>query len=252
MKEKSAKDEEKPAAAPIYCISSPGDVECETIHVIDESGAYAKLSDELEAINEEYVKNAPDEWIMRIPESYSSESYFDYDDDGTIDSIYWYPDASYPDGEYLESGMGVKYNGRYFESSEICPADEMPWSHYRVYLMHKDNQTVLVKHHYEEAESIWDSFSLANDFVESVDRVYAYPEYENYSQQESGWLVPTDMTAIRVYSDHGGDEMTEYPDEILTVAADGRMKVSELSGKDRKSSEGSSDGSKKQNADHEG
>ncbi len=146
------------------------------------------------------------------------------------------PDADYSDGEYLESGLGVKYNGRYFESSEICPADEMPWSHYRVYLMHKDNQTVLVKHHYEEVESIWDSFSLTNDFVESVDRVYAYPEYENYTQQESGWLVPTDMTAIRVYSDHGGDEMTEYPDEILTVATDGRMKVSELPGTDGKSS----------------
>lgn len=43
-----------------------------------------------------------------------------------------------------------------------------------------------------------------------------------------------------------------FPDEILTVAADGRMKVSELSGKDRKSSEGSSAGSKKKNADHAG
>ena len=389
VKEKSAKDEEKPVSVPMYCISSPGDVECETIHVIDGAGSYAELSNELEAINDEivksaydtgtddtvhnicvrraddkvfsfvheyrepggesdyvemrgysfhidsgkklelsdviddedafykilsdelyknvtkdmmiitgefdigvddfdapaamneclsdgrygwvldpqgvtfwfenvnallghasatvlfssdkagtifnedYVKNAPDEWIMRIPESYSSETYFDYEDDGTIDSIYWYPDADYPDGEYLESGLGVKYNDRYFGSSEICPADEMPWSHYRVYLMHKDNQTVLVKHHYEEAESIWDSFLLANNLVKSVDRVNAYPEYENYAQQESGWLVPTDMTAIRVYSDHGGDEMTEYPDEILTVATDGRMKVSELPDKDR-------------------
>lgn len=393
VKEKSAKDEKKPSPMPMYCISSPGDVECETIHVIDADGSYTGLSKELEAINDDIVKsaydtgtgdtvhnicvrraddkvfsfvheyrepngesdhvemrgysflidsgkklelsdviddedafyrilsdelyknvtevmmimsgefdidvdefdaesavsecisddrygwvldpqgvtfwfenvnalvghasatvlfstdkegkifnreyagNAPDEWIMRIPESYSSETYFDCEDDGTIDSIFWYPDADYPDGEYLESGLGVKYNGRYFESSEICPADEMPWSHYRAYLMHKDHQTVLVKHHYEEVESIWDSFSLTNDFVESVDRVYAYPEYENYTQLESGWLVPTDMTAIRVYSDHGGDEMTEYPDEILTVATDGRMKVSELPGTDRKSSE---------------
>ncbi len=392
---KKKEDEKKPATAPMYCISGPGDVECETIHVIDKDGSYAKLSEELEAINEdiaksaydtgsadtvhnicvrraddkvfsfvheyrepdgesdyvemrgysflidsgkklelsdvindedafykllsdelyknvtevmmimteefnigvddfdapsavtecisngrygwvldpqgvtfwfenvnallghasatvlfsadkngtvfneEYAKNVPDEWIMRIPESYSSKTYFDNNDDGTIDSIYWYPDVDYPNGEYLESGMGVNYNGRYFGSSEICPADEMPWSHYSVYLMHKDNQTVLVKHHYEEAESIWDSFLLSNDIVKSVDRVYAYPQYENYTQQESGWLVPTDMAAIRVYSDHGGDEMTDYPDEILTVATDGRMKVSKLPDNDGKSSSGS-------------
>lgn len=402
MKKKTANKEKKLSSVPVYCISSPGDVECETIHVIDVDGSYAKLSERLEALNddfvaaaydtgiedtvhnicvrrsddrvfsfvheyrepdgeadyvemrghsflidtgkelklsdivddedafykmlsdelyknvtevmmimvgefdisvddfdassaineclndnrygwvldpqgvtfwfenvnalighasatvlfsadktgtvfnEEFVKNAPNEWIMRIPESYSSETYFDCDDDGIIDSIYWYPDGDYLDGEYLESGFGAKYNSRYFDSSEICPADEMPWSHYRVYLMHKDNQTVLVKHHYEEAESIWDSFSLTNDIVKSIDRVFAYPEYENYAQQASGWLVPTDMSAIRVYSDHGGDEMTEYPDEILAVSTDGRMKVSELPDKDSKSSGESSSGSMKQ------
>ena len=195
--------------------------------------------------NEKYVKNAPDEWIMRIPESYSSETYFDCDDDGTMDAIYWYRDSGYVGDEYIYSGLGIKYNGRYFNSDEICPADDMPWSHYRCYLMHKDKKTVVVAHHYEEVESIWNSFSLENDLVGSVDTVYAYPEYENYADLASGWLVPVDMSAIRVYSDHGGDEETEYPDEILTVSTDGKMKISELPDKNNGSSGKSSAGSNK-------
>ena len=81
-----------------------------------------------------------------------------------------------------------------------------------------------------------DTFLLENDLVKSADTAYAYPEYENYADSASGWLVPVDMSAIRVYSDHGGDEETEYPDEILTVSTDGSMKISELPDKDGKSS----------------
>ncbi len=195
--------------------------------------------------NEEFAKNISDEWIMRIPESYSSETYFDYDDNGIMDAIYWYPDMIYQGDEYFDSGLGVKYNGRYFEAHEICPADDIPWIHYSAYLMHKDKKTVLVAHYYEEVDSVWTSFALENDLVKKVDTVYAYPEYENYEDSAGGWLVPVDMSAIRVYSDHGGDEETEYPDEILTVETDGRMKVSELSASGKKSSSGSSEGSEK-------
>ena len=195
--------------------------------------------------NKEFINNAPDEWIMRIPESYSSVSYFDGNDDGTMDEIYWYRDSGYHGDDYIYSGIGVKYNGRYFNSDEICPANEMPWSHCRAYLMHKDNKTVLVTHHYEEAESIWNSFSLEDDFVKSVDTVYAYPEYKNYAELASGWLVPVDMSAIRVYSDHGGDEEGDYPAEILTVSTDASMKISELPDKDGRSSGKSPAGSTK-------
>ena len=195
--------------------------------------------------NDEFAGNVCDEWIMRIPESYSSETYFDCNDDGTIDEIYWYADSGYQGDVFVDSGLGAKFNGRYFGSEEICPADDMPWTHYSVYLMHKDKKTVLVAHYYEEADSVWSSFSLTNDLVKSVDNVYAYPEYENYSDAEIGWLVPVDMSAIRVYSDRGGDETIEYPDEILTVETDGRMKVSELSTKSRKSYPGPTDGSDK-------
>ena len=162
---------------------------------------------------------------MRIPESYSSVSYFDCNDDGTMDEIYWYRDSGYHGDEYIYSGIGVKYNGRYFNSDEICPANETPWSHCRAYLMHKDKKTVLVTHHYEEAESIWNSFALENDLVKSVDTVYAYPEYKNYAEVASGWLVPVNMDAIKVYSDRGGDELGEYPDETLAVSTDGSMKI---------------------------
>ena len=178
--------------------------------------------------NEEYAGNAPDEWIMRIPEGYSSETYFDCNDDGLMDSIYWYEDTVYETDDYFDSGLGFQYNGRYFEPYEMCPSNDVPWSHYRAYLMHKDKKTVLVTHHYEEVESVWNSFTLEFDYAKSVDTVYAYPEYENYSDSASGWLIPMDMSAIRVYSDHGGDEETVYPDEILSVDTDGKMKILEL------------------------
>ena len=53
---------------------------------------------------------------------------------------------------FIDSGIGAKYNGRFFGSDEICPADDMPWSHYSVYLMHKNKQTIMVAQYYEEAE----------------------------------------------------------------------------------------------------
>ena len=183
--------------------------------------------------NKEYSGNVPDEWIMRIPESYSSETYFDCDDNGSPDSIYWYPDAIYQDDGFIDSGIGAKYNGRFFGSDEICPADDMPWSHYSVYLMHKNKQTIMVAQYYEEAEPVWNTFTLTDDFVEPADSISVFPEYAAYSDNESGMLVPTDMSAISVYSDPGGDETVQRSPEYLSIDIDGTFK---LNGEDNKTS----------------
>ena len=178
--------------------------------------------------NEEFTKNVPDEWIMKIPDGYSSKAYFDCDDDGTMDSVSWYANSAYLYDEPVDSGLAIRYNGNYYDPSLICPPSETPWTYYSAYLMHKDKKTVFVLHHYEEIDSIWKSFAVKSDSIESVGTVYAYPESGLYTEIDVGKLVPTDMSAIRVYSDHGGDEITEYPDEILTITPDGNMKVSEI------------------------
>ena len=178
--------------------------------------------------NDAFAKDTPDEWIMRIPMSYSSDTYFDCEDDGILDSIGWYSNSIMLDGDFVDSGFGVEFNSRYFEASEICPADGMPWTNYSAYLMHKDKKTVLVAHYYEEVDSVWSSFTLTDDFVKSVDSVLAYPKYENYTDTEIGWLEPRNMSAIMVYTAQGGDEETGYPDEILTVETDGSMKISAM------------------------
>lgn len=175
----------------------------------------------------EYADSAPDEWIMQIPGNYS-QTVFDCDDNKTADTIEWAASTFATEG--YESGIDVNYNDRFFMAGEICDLEESPyWSRIYAFLMHKDKKTLLVVHYYLEAESLWDTYTLENDMVERVDTVYAYPEYENYKEDASGWLVPTDMSAIPVYSDHGGDEITVYPDEKLCIEINGKMKVSEVS-----------------------
>ena len=199
-----------------------------------------------EIFNPEYAE-VSDSWIMKVPGDYC-RTVFDCDDNGKADTLSWSQNYNYD--EECNEGIDITFNDRHFIADELCELNSCPWSHTEAYLMHKDKETVMVVHYYEEAESLWASFTLKNDFVEKGDIIYAYPEYENYAENASGKLVPTDMGAIRVYSDHGGDEITEYPDEILSVDTDGTMKVSEIA--DNKSSKKSSDESGKQSGKSSG
>ena len=41
---------------------------------------------------------------------------------------------------------------------------DKPWSHYSVYLMHKNKQTIMVAQYYEEAEPVWNTYTLTDNF----------------------------------------------------------------------------------------
>lgn len=193
--------------------------------------------------NPEYSGKIPDKWMMEIPGCYSDTG-FDYDDNGTLDVIAWNAESMEDDNNTdWTSGISALYNDRYFIASEVCPGDNMPWSHNRAFLMHKDKKTVLLFQYFEEVEPVWAAFTLENDYIHKAGRVsYYYPEYAQYSDdQASAEIIPTDMSAIKVYPDMGGDETTTRPKLKLDIDPEGQITVTDESGKPWKGLEGSDD-----------
>ncbi len=174
--------------------------------------------------NKDFVTNAPDEWIMQIPGDYS-RTCFDREDDGMIDTISWtLSQTSGDDAMQYPSGIDVCINGRNYLSDEIIESYGGMFYGTIAMLVHKDKQTYFMTYYCEEAEPSFVTLSLKDDTVKRSDAKYVYIDRDG-----DGEYVPTDPSAIRVYSDHGGDEMTEYPPEIMSMDSDGMLTVREVS-----------------------
>ena len=153
--------------------------------------------------NKDFVSNAPDEWIMQIPGNYS-QTCFDREDDGMTDTISWtLSEIEDNEGNQYPSGIDVCINGRNYLSSEIIESYGGGFYGTMAMLVHKDKQTYFMTYYTEEAEPNFVTLSLSDDTVKPADAEYVY-----IGRDGDGKYVPTDLSAIRVYSDHGGDEMT--------------------------------------------
>ncbi len=170
--------------------------------------------------DKEYTESAPDEWIMQIPGNYS-ETQFDCDDNGIIDTISWIvPDIAGYEGETYPSGIDVNFNRMNYISSELIESYDGMFYGTIAMLVHKNGQTCMLAYYCEEADPNFVSLALEGDTVSPAGAEHVY-----IGRSADGEYVPVDPSSIKVYSDHGGDEITEYPEEFLSVEGDGTMSL---------------------------
>ena len=179
-----------------------------------------------EVFNKDIVAHSPKEWIMQIPGNYITNG-FDCDEDGYTDTMEWCLATENDDnGEEYRSGISFYYNNKYYDSSEICPANGIDWYAPEGMLLHRDGRTVLLMQYGEGAEPCYRTFRLEGDTVRAVDSISVYPMIENYSKDESGYVVPDDISAIKVYSAEGGNDLSEPETQLLSVDMDGKITLS--------------------------
>ncbi|MCR4740928.1 MAG: hypothetical protein K5886_11810 [Lachnospiraceae bacterium] len=194
--------------------------------VLSNTTASVLFSDDTDGVifKEEYSAKAPDEWIMQIP-GHFTETKFDYGLDGSTDTIAWNPGEFEDDVRGMcTGGICVNYNVKYYDASDICPGEGLPWENYDAMLIYKDSKAVLMISHVEDIVSYIDTFDLKNDTVHKADNMVGALAWVT-SPTSYGVYVPTDPSAIEIHTVLDVESEEDAKSRYLSVDADGMMTV---------------------------
>ncbi len=173
---------------------------------------------------DEFTESVPDEWIM-MPMKGSTQCY-DAEDDGSIETI----NAS-DQYDLRETGESEEY---YITGLTVGAGDD--WKEYPaktgeatdpydVFLVHKDNKTVLMAFHYEYVYAYINTWSVNGKEIKEADELLGHFSYVPTDEQEGTetfvpYYVPNDLSSMDICL-ISNDDPEDETEVTMALNADG-------------------------------
>ena len=152
---------------------------------------------------DEFTGSVPDEWIM-MPMKGATQCY-DAEDDGKVDTInvtdQYDLRESGESEEYYITGLNVAVD----DDAKVFPAKTGEASDpYDVYLVHKDNKTVLMAFHYEYVNAYINTWSVNGKQIKEADELMGHFAYVPADEQEGTetyvpYYAPNDLSSMDIF-----------------------------------------------------